>query len=134
MHRFLGRFSDHAYALLRLMAGVMFALHGTQKLSGWPGDRPPADFATLRWFAGVIELSTGTLIALGLVASWAAFLASGTMAVAYFKSHAPDAFLPLINRGELAVLYCFLFLYIATRGSGKFSLDSSRRGSGRRKS
>ena len=76
---------------------------------------------------GVIEVSTGSLIALGLVTSWAAFLASGTMAVAYFKSHAPDAFLPIVNRGELAVLYCFVFLYLATKGSGEFSVDAARK-------
>jgi putative oxidoreductase len=127
VERYLGRFSDVAYALLRFFAGTMFLFHGTQKLLSFPGGKPPAAFASLGWFAGVIEIVCGSMIALGLFAGWAAFLASGTMAVAYFKSHAPDAFLPIVNRGELAVLYCFVFLYIATKGSGKYALQRSRR-------
>lgn len=124
MHRYLGRFTDLAYALLRFFAGAMFLFHGTQKLFGWPGGKEPAVLATLRGLAGVIELVCGPLIAIGLAAAWPAFLASGTMAVAYFKAHAATDFLPIVNRGELAVLYCFVFLFIATRGSGRFSFDS----------
>jgi putative oxidoreductase len=119
------RYADPAYAALRFMAGLMFVFHGTQKLFGYPGDRPPAELLSLRGLAGVIEVFGGSMIAVGLLAGWAAFIASGTMAVAYFKSHAGDGFLPIVNRGELAVLYCFVFLYIATRGSGRFSLDAA---------
>jgi putative oxidoreductase len=125
---------DHevAYALMRFMAGTMFAFHGSQKLLGWPGDKEPVEFASLRWFAGVIELLGGPMIALGVFGSAAAFIASGMMAVAYFKAHAGDGFNPIINRGELAVLYCFVFLYIAARGSGPFSIDAlwRRKGGG----
>lgn len=106
----------------------MFFFHGTQKLFSFPGGKAPAVFATLPWFAGVIEMVCGAMIALGIAAGWAAFLASGTMAVAYFKAHAPQGFLPIVNKGELAVVYCFLFLYIATRGNGRFSLAGASRG------
>ena len=80
--------------------------------------------ASLMGFAGVIELVGGLLIAFGFLTSYAAFIASGEMAAAYFKAHAPQGALPLLNRGELAVLYCFLFLYIASIGSGGWSLDA----------
>ena len=111
------RFEPYAYAALRFMAGVLFLMHGTRKLWGWPGDRPPST-ATLAVIGGWIEVVTGILIATGILASWAAFLASGMMAVAYFLRHADDGFFPLVNRGELAVVYCFLFLYIAARDRG----------------
>lgn len=116
MDRLLGRFEPHAYMLLRLVAGLMFALHGTRKLWGWPGDRPPAT-AVLPITAGWIEVVCGILIAAGLFAGFAAFLASGLMAFAYFLSHHGEGgFWPLVNRGELAVVYCFLWLYVASRG------------------
>lgn len=122
MDRFLGRYTPQLFALLRITAGLLFAMHGTQKLLGWPGDRPAAT-ATLSIIAGVIEVATGALIAIGLWAGTSAFLASGTMAVAYFMRHADGGFFPIVNRGELAVLYCFLFLFIAGYGSGVWSLD-----------
>ena len=122
MERFLGRYSPQLFVILRIMAGLMFAMHGTQKLLGWPGTRPPAT-APLSIAAGVIEIGTGVLIAIGLWAGTAAFLASGTMAVAYFLRHAEDGFFPIVNRGELAVVYCFLFLFIAGYGSGVWSVD-----------
>lgn len=124
MENFLGRFSPYAYALLRIVAGLMFALHGSQKLFGFPGDKPAMPLASFMGFAGIIELVAGLLIAVGLWAGYAAFIASGQMAVAYFMAHASRGALPILNGGELAVLYCFLFLYIATRGSGVLSLDS----------
>lgn len=105
----------------------MFLFHGTQKLFGYPGDRSPAELLSLAGLAGVIETAGGLMIALGLLAAPAAFLASGTMAVAYFLRHAPDGFLPIVNRGELAILYCFGFLLIAAMGSGRYSLDALRR-------
>jgi len=123
MERFLGKYSPYLYALLRIVSGLMFAMHGSQKLFGIPGNRPPVDVALLK-VAGVIELVAGLMIALGLLAGYAAFIASGQMAAAFFKQHfQAQAPLPIQNGGELAVLYCFLFLYIASQGSGTWSLD-----------
>ena len=124
MERFFGKYSSHLYALLRIISGLMFAMHGTQKLFGIPGNKPPMDLPPLLKIAGVIELVAGLMIALGLLAGFAAFIASGQMAVAFFKAHfKADASLPILNGGELAVLYCFLFLYIASVGSGTWSVD-----------
>ncbi len=124
----LARFSEIAYALLRLFAGVMFALHGSQKLLGFPpSERGTVSLASLPGVAGVIELVGGLMIAIGLFAGLAAFIASGEMAVAYFMAHAPRGFWPVLNEGEVAVLYCFLFLYIATRGSGRYAVDAAFR-------
>ncbi|HEU4887059.1 MAG TPA: DoxX family protein [Thermoanaerobaculia bacterium] len=130
MERWLGRYSEIAYTLLRVVAGLLFACHGSQKLLGFPpGEHGKVPLASLMGLAGVIELVGGLMIALGFFASIAAFLASGEMAVAYFKAHAPESFWPILNHGELPVLYCFLFLYMATRGSGRYSLDAAfRRG------
>jgi len=126
--RYLGRYAPHLYAILRIVAGLMFALHGTQKLFGFPGSKPPASGA-LMMTGGVIECVGGLLVAIGLFASWAAFIASGEMAVAFFKAHfTPDNPLPNLNQGELAVVYCFLFLYIAAAGAGVWSIDAMRRG------
>lgn len=119
----LHRLSGHTYALLRIFAGLMFMFHGTQKLFGWPGGKA-GPLMSLRGLAGVIETFGGAMIALGFFASIAAFIASGTMAVAYFMRHAGDGFFPIINKGELAVLYCFVFLYIAAAGSGIWSIDA----------
>jgi putative oxidoreductase len=125
MQRFLGRHAEFAYALLRVVAGLMFAMHGTQKLFAFPpgGHQPP--MGSLFWVGGLIELVAGLLIAIGLFTSWAAFLASGEMAVAYFMVHAKDGFWPIVNKGELAVLYCFVFLYMACRGGGRYSVGRS---------
>ena len=125
MTRWLGKYSPYTYALLRIVAGLMFAMHGSQKLLGWPPARNAMQLDTLTRTAGVIELVGGLLIALGLFASFAAFIASGEMAFAFFRVHfSSNAPLPIQNGGELAVLYCFLFLYIATYGSGVWSVDS----------
>jgi putative oxidoreductase len=120
--RLLKGFEPHAYALLRIAAGLLFLFHGLQKLFGMYGGRA-VEVLSLRGLAGIIELAGGSLVMVGLYASPAAFLASGTMAFAYFLSHQPQAFWPIQNRGELAALYCFVFLYIATRGSGMWSID-----------
>ncbi|HLE20869.1 MAG TPA: DoxX family protein, partial [Vicinamibacteria bacterium] len=116
MNRYLGKFSPQAFALLRIVAGLLFAQHGAQKLFGLLGgfgeSGGTAALFSLMGLAGVIEFFGGLLVAVGLFASWAAFLASGEMAVAYFMAHAPQGFFPIQNRGELAALYCFLFLYV----------------------
>ena len=127
MHRILGRHADRVYAIFRIVIGFLFMCHGLQKIFGLLGGEK-ADLSTLGGFAGVIELVCGFLVMIGLFASWAAFLASGTMAVAYFYAHAKGGFWPLVNQGEMAVLYCFAFLYMAARGSGRYSVDGMRRG------
>ncbi|BAU13000.1 DoxX family protein [Leptolyngbya sp. NIES-3755] len=120
----LVRYSSYIYAVLRVIVGLSFALHGTQKVFGIPGNKAPMPIASLLGVGGLIELICGLLIALGLWASYAAFLASGEMAAAYFMVHASKGLLPIVNGGELSVLYCFLFLYIAAHGSGIWSVDA----------
>lgn len=121
--------TDAVYALLRIAAGLMFAFHGVQKLFGVLTEFHPPVGSQL-WIGGVIELVTGLAIAAGVLATWAAFLASGTMAVAYVQFHwkldFSAKFFPAVNQGELALLYAFLFLFIACRGAGKWSVDGAR--------
>lgn len=125
MERVLSVYAPHAFALMRIAVGVLFVCHGLQKVFGLFGgiNGAPAPLSSLFGIAGVIEVVAGVLIAGGLVASYAAFVASGEMAVAYFTAHFPVGFWPIENNGELAVLYCFIFLFMATQGSGKWSLD-----------
>lgn len=125
MDRWLRTWSDLLYALMRLVVGLLFACHGAQKLFGVLGGQSMVGNPKML-AAGVIEFVGGGLVALGLWAGWAAFVASGEMAVAYFTAHAHGGFWPIVNHGELAVLYCFVFLYIASRGSGSPSLDALR--------
>ncbi len=128
MERWLGRFSPQLYAILRIIAGAMFFLHGTQKLFDWPPpSNMPHPLPAIVLAAGIIELVGGALITIGLFGSLAAFISSGEMAFAYFLGHAKDGFFPVVNHGEPAVLYCFVFLYIAAVGSGVWSLDALRR-------
>ena len=122
----LEKYADYAYALLRIAAGLMFFFHGAQKILGlFAATRPPV--GSQLWFAGIIELVGGLAVMLGLGTRLAAFIASGEMAVAYFQVHwkfqLGSHFFPIVNQGELAVLYCFLFLFIAFRGGVKWSLD-----------
>ncbi len=122
----LEKFADYAYALLRIMTGSMLSFHGTQKILGVLSDfRPP--IGSQLWFGGIIELLGGLAVMLGFQTRAAAFLCSGMMAVAYFQFHwkfqTGSMFFPAINKGELAVLYCFVFLYIACRGGIQWSLD-----------
>ena len=121
----LARVSEPVYAVFRIVVGALFAFHGAQKILGMYGGRV-AEIGTRPWTAGVIELVGGILIAIGLLAGIAAFIASGEMAAAYFIAHAPRGTWPIENQGELAALYCFAFLYIAARGAGMLSVDGLR--------
>ena len=123
MERFLGKYAPYLYAVLRIVAGLMFAMHGTQKLFSWPVPGPP-QLNSMLLAAGIIEFACGLLIAIGFLTSYAALIASGQMAVAFFYQHFPRGVLPIVNQGELAVLYCFLFLYMAAQGSGPWSVDA----------
>jgi len=125
--KWLEKYSDYVYALLRIITAFMFAFHGTQKILGLLSEFQPPIGSQL-WFGGVIELLGGLAVMLGFKTREAAFLCSGTMAVAYFQFHwkfqiGPQLF-PAINKGELAIFYCFVFLYIACRGGVKWSLDT----------
>lgn len=126
--RFLERFEPQIYAVTRFVVGALFMCHGAQKLLGAFGGSPAAGKPPLILVGGVIELVGGLLIAIGLFAGVAAFLASGMMAVAYFTVHFKNGFWPIQNQGELAVVYCFLFLYVAAHGSGAYSVDELRHG------
>jgi putative oxidoreductase len=128
--KWLSKYSDHVYALLRIVAGLLFAFHGAQKLFGLFGAPWPP--ATLQlWIAGVIELAGGLAIMTGIWTRFAAFIASGEMAVAYFQVHwrfqTNDHLFPIVNKGELAILFCFLFLFIACRGPVKWALGKKAR-------
>src|SRR5881227_3750785 len=113
-------------SIVRIMVALLFLEHGTQKLLGFPpGGAHPALF-TLSWFQGIIELVGGLLLAIGLFTRPVAFILSGDMAVAYFMAHAPQNFFPIINRGDAAILYCFIFLYYWLAGGGEWSLDRLR--------
>ncbi len=126
--RWLKRLEAPAYAALRIISGALFSAHGMQKILGWFSTKAGPALGSQLWVGGLIELTAGLLIAIGLYTRQAAFLASGTMAVAYFQFHwkleiAGSKWLPLINKGELAVVYCFVFLYIAAHGPGIAALD-----------
>jgi len=115
-------------SVLRNIAAFLIMAHGTQKLFGWPALEPrePVALVSLMGLAGVLEVFGGFLLLLGLFTRPVAFVLAGEMAVAYFRSHAPDGFWPILNRGEVAVIYCFLFLYLAAVGGGAWSLDALR--------
>lgn len=115
-------------SVLRIVAALIFMLHGTQKLLGFPppaGGAGPALF-TLSWFAGVLELFGGPLLLIGLFTRPVAFILSGQMALAYWIAHAPRSPFPVLNGGDSAILFCFVFLYIAAAGAGPWSVDASR--------
>jgi len=122
----LEKYADYAYALMRIVTGFMFSFRGAQKILGVLSEFQPPVGSQL-WFGGIIELIGGLAVMLGLQTRWAAFFCSGTMAVAYFQFHwkfqIGPALFPAINKGELAVLYCFVFLLIACRGGVKWRLD-----------
>jgi putative oxidoreductase len=121
--RFLREHEARLYALLRIVAGFLFLWHGSQKLLGFPPGMPAGVPAFVVWVAGPIELVGGILVMIGLLTRPAAFLCSGLMAAAYWMGHGTKALLPVQNQGELAALYCFLFLYVAARGAGPWSVD-----------
>ena len=125
MERWLGTYTPYLYALMRIVLGALFACHGAQKLFGVLGGTA-GDLFALRGLAGIIECVGGLLVAVGFLTSSAAFLASGEMAVAYCMSHVPRGFWPIQNNGELAVMYCVIFLYIASRGVGAWGIDKAR--------
>ena len=122
--KFLANFQEQAYALLRITAGFMFLLHGTQKFFNFPQQYPYGELGFLSIAAGSIELIGGVLIILGLTTRGVAFLCSGTMAVAYWLFHGTQSLYPLVNGCEIAALYCFIFLFIACKGSGIWSMDN----------
>jgi len=128
MAAFMRPYQAQTFAILRIVTGLMFFCHGAQKLFGWPVSMPEGmqipPFVV--YGAGPIELVAGILVAIGLFTRWAAFIASGQMAVAYWLAHGTHAFFPIANQGELAVAYCFLFLFIAAHGAGIWSVDASR--------
>lgn len=121
--KFLENYSDQAYALLRITTAFVFFFHGTQKLLGFP----PAQWESpwhVHYIAGGIELVGGVLIMIGLFTRPAAFLASGLMAAAYWTAHfSTEKYLPIMNGGDAAVMYCFIFLYVATKGAGIWSVE-----------
>jgi putative oxidoreductase len=122
-------FQPLALAALRIMAGLLFLEHGMQKFLSFPAGKLAGSglaFADAGAFAGIFELGCGLLITLGLFTRPAAFLASGTMAVGYFLKHAPNGFFPVNNGGDAAILYCFVFLYLAVVGAGAWSVDGTR--------
>jgi putative oxidoreductase len=128
--------ADHGWAprvlsILRIVSGLIFLAHGTQKLLSFPGGERAGSglaFDNPGAFAGAIELVCGALIAIGLFTRPAAFIASGTMAVAYWMAHAPQNFFPVNNGGDAAILYCFVFLYLVFAGPGPWSADAALRG------
>lgn len=121
---FMQRFVPQTYAMMRIITGLLFLWHGTQKLFAFPVPPPPVPPFVI-YIAGPIELVGGLLVMVGLYTGWAAFLCSGLMASAYWMVHGTKALFPIQNGGELAALYCFVFLYIAARGSGIWSVDAA---------
>jgi putative oxidoreductase len=131
MAPFMRPFESQAYALFRIVTGLLFLWHGAQKLFGYPEAMPMDPGWFITYVAGGIELVGGVLVMIGLLTSWAAFLCSGLMAFAYWLGHGlglngPFSIFPSVNHGELAALYCFAFLLISARGAGIWSVDGSR--------
>ena len=123
--KFLSAYEPQIRSLTRIVVGFLFWFHGAQKLFGWFGEGPPEMNAML-WLAGAIEFFGGVLVAIGLFTRPAAFVASGLMAGAYFLVHQGMGLLPIVNKGEMAALYCWVFLWIAAAGPGPWSVDAAR--------
>lgn len=124
---FMQAFHAQTYALMRMVTGFLFLWHGTQKLFAIPVAMPMEVPPFVIYIAGPIELIGGALVMIGLLTRWAAFLCSGLMAAAYWMAHGTQGLLPLTNGGELAALYCFIFLFISAQGSGIWSVDAARK-------
>ena len=116
--------APYVRSIVRIAVALLFLEHGLSRLFGWPSPLPTPPAMTMYWFAGAIELVGGFLVLLGLFTRPAAFVMSGEMAFAYFISHAPRNFFPILNGGDGAILYCFIFLYFAFAGPGPWSLDA----------
>jgi len=123
------RWAPILLSVLRIVAGLLFLEHGTQKLLGFPASpMPPPEMFTLIWVAGVLELVGGFLILIGLLTRPVAFVLAGQMAVAYWMFHFPKGPFPALNMGDAAILFCFVFLYLSAAGPGPWSVDSMGRG------
>jgi putative oxidoreductase len=120
----LDRLEPYVFSILRIMVGLLFMQHGLVKLFGFPTGAGFPAFLSQTWFEGCIEMIGGGLIVIGLFTRWAAFITSGEMAIGYFMVHAPKGFFPYVNGGNLAILYCFVFLYLVFAGPGPISLDA----------
>ena len=127
--RFLDPYREHLQGILRIVAGLLFMQHGAQKLFGMLGGTQ-VELMSLVGLAGVLEFFGGLLVAVGLFTRIVAFILSGEMAAAYFMAHLPQGFWPIENGGELSALFCFVFLFFAAAGPGRFSIDGARAGSG----
>ena len=123
----LSRWQPQLLALLRIVAGLLFLEHATQKFLSFPIPFPIQPLPPMLVAAGVIELVAGVLITLGLFTRLAAFIASGEMAIGYFMIHFPQGFWPVANKGEAAILFCFVFLYLAAAGPGAWSVEGTRK-------
>ena len=123
----LSRWQPQLLALLRIVTGLLYLEHATQKFLAFPIPFPIQPLPPILVAAGVVELIAGTLITLGLFTRLAAFIAAGEMAIGYFYMHFPQGFWPVVNKGEVAILFCFIFLYLAAAGAGAWSVDSLRR-------
>ena len=128
MAAFMMRFERETYALMRIVIGFLFLCHGASKLFGFPVPPPAEAPMPVIYAAGSIELIGGALVLAGLFTRWAAFICSGTMAVAYWLAHGLSAPFPIENKGELAAIYCFVFLFISAKGAGIWSVDQARGG------
>ena len=126
--KFLDTYRPQIFAAARIVFGSLFAMHGLQKVFMMFGGAPAEMPDVARYVIGGIELVGGAMIAIGLMTRWAAFVSSGLMAAAYWMAHGTNALLPIANQGELAVLYCFIFLVLASQGSGIWSVDAMRGG------
>jgi putative oxidoreductase len=129
----LGTMAPYVLSLLRVIAALLFLQHGLSKFFAFPSAGPPMTPFDLEWFSAAIELVGGALLTLGLFTRVAALIMSGEMAVGYFLFHAPQSFYPSLNHGELAIMYCFVFLYLVFAGAGPLSLDALIFGFGRRR-
>ncbi len=123
MNDFWIKMQPYALSLLRFMVGFLMLWHGSQKLFGFPGSGSSGELSALILIGGILEFFGGIMVMIGLFTRWTSFILSGLMAVAYFMAHGFEAFLPIVNKGELAVLYCFVFFYLFFAGGGAISVD-----------